>query len=579
MATKVFMALLGFTLILAVACGTAEAPNPTRGLAVEPTAVTTSGETSQPTPTPQMAAPPAPAEVEVNPGKVTWMISSFGSERFDYTFTTAGHDYARQVHGFLISSDVEDGRRVLVPGIAKEWEISSDGRTWILTINDGLMFHDGSELTAEDVVWTLQHTMGPQAHEYAAGGDSLTMSRIMEKIEQTGPDQVSVTTTLATPEFPDVISEATGSWVGVVYPKRETLHNDAEELAYDRNPIGAGTVKLVEHTPLEVMRFERFNDYYYQPANGYPIDKRINFQSLDIYLVPEEATRVAVLRSGEGDIVPASLATKGQVAAGGGRLVFGQEGVYFRVRQLGCWKPEFPCSKKEVRQAINYAINKELMRDTLYGGPEAMQVKGWDAVTPSTTGYSPELDPFPFDPEKARQLLADAGYPGGEGFGKLIINTWVSKALPLMPEAAQLAADNLRRELGLDVEVKIGDEAAIKEASSLTEDLHGQIVWQDNETRIDAADTIRNYFGTPDNLARAHSDPELFALVQDTAAVIDRIDRTKALNTLYQQLRDEGYWIPIGYANIPWGVGPRIATWEPYPLANYPSALHTITLK
>jgi ABC-type transport system substrate-binding protein len=178
-------------------------------------------------------------------GKVTWMVSSFGSERFDYTFTTAGHDYARQVHGFLVSSDVEDGRRVLVPGIAKAWEISEDGRTWTLTMGEGLTFHDGSELTAEDVVWTLQHTMGPKTFEYAAGGDSLTMSRIMEKIEQTGPNEVSMTTTIPAPELPDVISEATGSWVGVVYPSRAALHNEEEELAYDRNPVGAGIMKLV----------------------------------------------------------------------------------------------------------------------------------------------------------------------------------------------------------------------------------------------------------------------------------------------------------------------------------------------
>jgi ABC-type transport system substrate-binding protein len=91
------------------------------------------------------------------------------------------------------------------------------------------------------------------------------------------------------------------------------------------------------------MSFERFDDYYYQPANGLPEDKRVNFQALDLHLVPEESTRVAALRSGEADIVPASLPAKGQIEAGGGRLVFGPEGIFLWVMLLGCYEEQYPC--------------------------------------------------------------------------------------------------------------------------------------------------------------------------------------------------------------------------------------------
>jgi peptide/nickel transport system substrate-binding protein len=577
MATRIVIILLGLTLVLLAACGTA-APDPTAMPAAEPTAAPAESETAQPTSTPQAAAPPA--EVEVHAGKVTWMIGSLGNERFDTTFTVAaGKDYLAQIHATLISSDVKEGMRVLIPGVATQWEISGDGLTWTFTIRKGVKFHDGTEVTAEDVTWTLQHIIGPQAPEYAAAPSSVSWGSIMDRIEQTGPDQVSVTTKVPSADFPDAMSDVIGSTTGATLPKRATLHDLQEEAAYDLNPIGAGVVRLVQHVPAAQMILERFDDYYHQPDNGFPTDKRLNFTLLDLRLVPEEATRIAALRAGDADIGPVSLESRQQVEADGGRLVFGQEGMYFYIRQMGCWEPRFPCSDKRVRQALNYAVDKELMRDTLYGGPDVMQVKGWFMVTPSSIGYSSELDPFPFDPEKARQLLADAGYPGGEGFGKLVINTYVSTSLPLMPESAQLAAENWRRELGLDVEVRVGDEAALKKASQLTEDLHGQIFWRDNETKVNGAGTLRHSYGTPSVNVRAHNDPELFALANEALGVFDPVEQVKVYNSTYRRLRDEAYDISLGYINIPWGVGPRIQTWEPYPVASYPSALHTITLK
>ena len=574
--------LLAIIVVLAVACGTAEAPDPTAmpeatsAPADEPTAAPGVGETSQPTATPQAMAPPAQAAV--NPGEVTWMVGSFGNERFDYTFAAGtGHDYARQIHGFLISSDVEGGKRVFVPGIASEWSLSDDGLTTTFTIREGVKFHDGTEVTAEDVLWTLQHIFGPQAKEY---GTSITnlLTPVLDRFEQTGPDQVSATFKVPSPDFFSEVSDAAGDWIAIL-PKRSTMHNLEEEAAYDQNPIGAGIMKLVNHVPVESMTFERFDDYYYQPKYGLPSDKRVNFQTLRMFLVPEEATRVAALRSGEADIAPVSIASRKQVEAGGGRIVFGQEGVYFNIKLLGCWKAQWPCQDKQVRQALEYAIDKETMRDKLYGGPEVMQVKGWLGVTPSTIGYTPELDPFPYDPDKARQLLADAGYPGGQGFGKVIVDTWVSTSLPLMPESAQLAADDWRRELGLDVEVRVGDETALKKAYTLTEDLYGHVLWRDNETRIDAARLMRSGYTNPDVKTTLHNDPELFELTNKALTVYDSAEREKVLNSTYRRLWDESYELGIGYVNIPWAVGPRILSWEPLPLAFYPSALHTITLK
>jgi peptide/nickel transport system substrate-binding protein len=361
-------------------------------------------------------------------------------------------------------------------------------------------------------------------------------------------------------------------------PKRAKLYEPEAEAAYQRNPVGAGPMRLVKFVQAYSMTFERFDDFYYQPKNGFPEDKRVNFQSLDLILVPEEATRVAALRAGEADIVPASLATKRQVEAGGGRLLLGDEGLVVEARHRGCWDPKYPCHDKRVRQALDYALDKQVIRDRLYGGPQLFQVKGWYNITPSTIGYTPELDPWPFDPGKARQLLADAGYPGGKGFGKLIVNTWPSTAMPFQPEAAQLAADFWRRELGLDVEVKVGDSTGVT-ARFRSGELDGQILWREDETGVDALTSFTSRYGDPKSLTRTHEDPELYRLVQGTLRITDPDKRAEAQKKMYSRLRDESYHLGIGYVNIPWGVGPRVLTWRPYPLSSYPSAIHTITLK
>ena len=163
--------------------------------------------------------------------------------------------------------------------------------------------------------------------------------------------------------------------------------------------------------------------------------------------------------------------------------------------------------------------------------------------------------------------------------GKLIVNTWVSTELPLLPESAQLAASMWEHDLGIATEVRVGDQGALRTAQRAGA-LNGQILWRDNDTRIDATSiTGGSYYGIPDNTRRLHNDPELFALVNEIMSIYDVEERPEALNFLYRQLREEQYELGVGYINIPWAVGPRILTWEPYPLAFYPSALHTIRLK
>jgi peptide/nickel transport system substrate-binding protein len=352
-------------LLTMVACGAAAPADPSAPQGDPVDTSRAAAPTANPTPMPE-----SPAAAVVNPGKLTWMIAGWGNERFTYNYSVGGgNNYARIMEGFLVATNE---KTELLPGIATDWQISEDGLTWTFTIREGVKFHDGSDLTAEDVWWTWMHYWGQDesgaALDRATQSSAQAMARVVERIEQPAPNQVSITLTQGDGGFPAaMVSEAAANWYGVV-PSRPIVHDDAQEVAYDQNPIAAGPMKLVNHIQAEVMEFERFDDYYYQPDNGLPEDRRVKFSALDLRLVPEEATRVAAIRSGEADIAPASLATRDQIEAGGGRLVFGPEGIYLRIMLQGCYKPEFPCSKKAVRQALDYAIDKDLLRDQLFGG-------------------------------------------------------------------------------------------------------------------------------------------------------------------------------------------------------------------
>jgi len=509
------------------------------------------------------------------------MVGDLATERFDIGYvggSPGGANYGRVVHGMLIS---QNANTEMLPGIAEAWELSADGLTTTFTIREGAKFHDGSEITPEDVLWTLQNSFGPGAHELrTADSTAAAISRLMDTIELSG-NNVSVTTKQPLVSFSGNVSEIGDKWYGMM-PARDELYDDDAALAYDQNPIAAGPMSLVDHERASVMKFERFDDFYYQPANGFSEDKRVKFQSLDMFLVQEESTRVAALRTGEADIVPASLAVREQIEKDGGRLVFGAEGTYVYAWMVGCYDPAIACYDKRVRQALDFAIDKELLRDTLYG-EEVFQVKGWSIVTPSTYGYTPAIDPRPFDPAKARELLADAGYktpdhPDGKDFGPLIINTWAATGMPNQVESAQLAADKWSRELGLDVEVRVADSTGTKKRQKANE-LNGQILWRENEARKDATINTSSAYGDPERkINQTHSDTELFRIVQEARAVIDLEEREQVYKDLYVRLRDETYQFGVGYVNIPWGVGPRVETWEPYPLSLWVSAYHTITL-
>ena len=521
----------------------------------------------------------------VNPGTVTVMSSTFGGERFSQRGSSPT-DYERQFHGYLIDSDVVDGRMIIVPGLARRWELSTDGRITRYTLREGAKFHDGAYIETEDALWSLQNSMGPGAFEYGVGA-GLRYAENMRSIEITGPNEISVISNVSIPEMHRYTSRGSGTAsVSAVFPRRPNLYDEAGELAYDLNPIGAGPLRLREHSLGESMTFERFGDYYHQPANGFFQDQRLQFQTLRFVLAPDESTRVAALRANEVDMGRVTLQQKDQIEAGGGQLIWSAEARAFMIMPEGCHDEMIACSDKRVRHAIQYAIDKETMQNQLWGGPEVMQIKGWFMVTTSTIGYSEDLDPFPYNAMKAQELLAEAGYPNGEGFPKLTINTYISPFIPFMVESARLAADSISETLGIEVEVKQHDKSAIGRARHfMPSDYKGQLYWGGNDGRMSAVGIVGGSYsnsGIATNPAFGtylHNNQELRDHYDRIRSTVGRDGEHAAWNEYYKILREESYHLGLGYLNLSWGVGPRIETWEPHPLSQHATAFHTIVLK
>jgi len=174
-------------------------------------------------------------------------------------------------------------------------------------------------------------------------------------------------------------------------------------------------------------------------------------------------------------------------------------------------------------------------------------------------------------------LLAEAGYPGGKGYPPFKIYTWQASDVPLLPELAQLLADMWRKNLGLQVEVEVGDTVGIRQRVQ-DRQLDGNVQLRSNEGRWDGGSLLRSahYLTSP---LRQSEDPVLIKAVDEALSVLDPAKRQEAYNKAHKVSWEEHYMWGVVYVNLPWGVSSRIATWDPWPLAPYASALWTVTLK
>ena len=270
------------------------------------------------------------------------------------------------------------------PWLAESWEESEDGLSITLHLRQGVMFHNGRELTADDVVWAVEYAMDEELGHHLS--DRFQTATGAEKIDDY---TVQINYEQPTPKL-DGISKL------YIFPQEA-----AETI--ETVPVGTGPFKFENWIPGDQVIGVKFEDYWQE---GLPY-----LDQVVIKPIPDEQSRMVNLLAGSIDaLLGVPLADKELLSRTPGITVFtSPPGFEFYAFLVNVTQPPF--DDVRVRQAMNYAIDREKIRQTAFHGEANMIVEPY----PETSwAYAPDLaEYYTYDPEKARELLAEAGYPDG----------------------------------------------------------------------------------------------------------------------------------------------------------------------
>jgi peptide/nickel transport system substrate-binding protein len=278
----------------------------------------------------------------------------------------------------------------LQPGLATSWKAVND-ITWEFTLRPAVKFHDGSPLTAEDVRATIERNLVPGKTVVTAGFTTI------ESVQAASPTLVRVVTRKADPLLPVRMAQM-GSQI---LPARLTTDEGAKELA--RRPIGSGAYRFVEWVKDERLVMEANRDWWGWEGRPPSVD-RVLWKA-----IPDDFPRLVALEKGDADIVTSVPPDRiRSVAEGRNTRVVSVPST--RTVEFNINSTQPPLSDKRVRQALHYALDVPAIIRSLFAGLGRPLVGG---LADTDFGYNPALKPYPYDPARARALLAEAGSPGG----------------------------------------------------------------------------------------------------------------------------------------------------------------------
>ena len=392
------------------------------------------------------------------------------------------------------------------PALAEKWE-KVDDLTWKITLRKDATFHNGDPVNAEAVKFSFDRIND-------AAIDSPHKGKLSPFKDFKVLDDYTFTIATAEPYAPGLY--ILGYYLPVVPPKYVKQVGDAD---YNIKPIGSGPYKLVKWTKGEEIVLEAY-DKYYGPKPAY---KKVVFKA-----IPEEAARVASLVTGEADVVGAiPVNQRKKIVESGKAYLTPQMGA---MNYLGLNTYEPPFNDVRVRQAVNHAVNRELMNKALFDG-KAILCAG--AISPRTFGHDPSLKPYAYDPEKAKKLLAEAGYE--KGFeARLTYGTYMSQ---IQEQAEAIGADLAK--VGIKVKLEPLERAVMWE-NYKGKKLQMYIYWWD-----DAPEPDRYVYSLFHSKSRDYyfKNPKVDELLDKGRTLLDREKRAQVYQEVDRILYNEAPWL------------------------------------
>ncbi len=423
---------------------------------------------------------------------------------------------------------------LLTPSLAESWKVSPDGRVYEFKLREGLKFHNGDPFTAEDVRFSFHRAKGAKV-----------LQEKVRDVEIAGPYRVRFHLNEPWPDFMTFYGTyATGA--GWIAPKKymEQVGPDG----FKKHPVGLGPYKFVSHTPGVELVMEAYEGYW----RKMPSVKRLVYKS-----VLEASTRMAMLKRGEVDLAYLLDAPQAQDIKKDPSLKLAFSGGIgtFYLDYFDQWDPKSPWHDRRVRLAASHALDRQALSEAETLG--ASRPNG--SLIPRKFEFALPLDPHPYDPAKAKQLLAEAGYPNGFDAGDLY---------PWPPYSSMgEAVGGMLGSVGIKVRIRTMERAAFYSALE-SKKLKGLCVCI-NAVYGNAASRMSQTVPTDGAFAYG-GYPDIDGLYKQQARENDPRKREAQLHQIQRLLHERVRFAPIMDFIWPSGVGPRVAEpalmlIDPYP--------------
>ncbi|MDV6377808.1 ABC transporter substrate-binding protein [Sporosarcina sp. GW1-11] len=472
------------------------------------------------------------------------------STSLDPSRVTEGETFKVTVNLFETLLNFGEQDTTVQPGLAKEWEASEDGLTYTFQLQEGVKFHDGTDFNADAVVKNFERWANGDADTFPYynsmfGGFKDDEGHVIESVKADGDNTVVIT--LKRPQAP-FLKNIAMSMFAIASPEAFEKGDDQ----FERNPVGTGPFKFVEWKPNETITIEKNTDYWQE---GLPKLDRVIFQS-----IPDNSARLNSLLTGGIDLADGINPADGVKIEENDKLQL-FERPSMNVGYLGLTVTRAPFDKKEVRQALNYAIDKQTIVDTFFEGRAEVAA---NPMPSSISGYNEDIDAYPYDPEKAKALLKEAGLEDG-----FEMELWAMPVpRPYMPDGTKVAEviqSNLA-DVGIKAKIVSYEWATYLDKASKGDADAFMLGWTGDNGD---ADNFLYVLLDEDNIGSNNytyfKNAETHKLFLEAQTEIDEDKR----NELYKQaqviLHEEAPWVPLAHSIPLLGGSKELTGFVPHP--------------